>query len=145
MEHEAWLAPEVMPWSTSVLLVPWCMADGLAGELFRAFHGEPTVFAPMPHCFELFGVDFLVDEGCHVHLLEVNPGPDFKQTGGRLKKVIQDLIETTIAMVFRDEDHLQGGEVEGEPKPLKALAQGSFVKVYEEASHQVPGARMRLF
>ena len=51
----------------------------------------------MSNCFELFGVDFLVDEDTlAVSLLEVNPGPDFKQTGQRLKVVIESLFEDTV-------------------------------------------------
>lgn len=71
----------------------------ITGELFKAFENEYTVFAPMPNCFELYGLDFLVDEDLRVHLLEVNPGPDFKQTGGRLRRVIVELWEQTCALV----------------------------------------------
>ena len=34
----------------------------ITAELFAAFENEYTVFAPMPNCFELFGLDFVVDE-----------------------------------------------------------------------------------
>ena len=72
----------------------------ITAELFRAFENEYTVFAPMPQCFELFGLDFLVDEHLQVHLLEANPGPDFKQTGLRLRRVIVELWEQTCALVL---------------------------------------------
>ena len=48
----------------------------------------------------MYGLDFLVDESFDVHLLEVNPGPDFKQTGERLKNVIYQLWEQTSCLVF---------------------------------------------
>lgn len=69
----------------------------ITGELFAAFENEYSIFCPMPQCYELFGLDFLVDNNMNVHLLEVNPGPDFKQTGGRLRRVIVQLWE----QVFR--------------------------------------------
>jgi len=53
-------------------------------DLFSAFENEYTVFSPMSNCFELYGLDFLVDQTFGLHLLEINPGPDFKQTGNRL-------------------------------------------------------------
>ena len=71
-------------------------------ELFSAFENEYTIFAPMSNCFELFGLDFLVEENVEslqVSLLEVNPGPDFKQTGSKLKTVIENLIEETLQLV----------------------------------------------
>ena len=88
----------------------------ITSELFAAYESEYTVFAPMPHCFELFGLDFLVDASCGVHLLEVNPGPDFRQTGDRLKRVIVDLWEGTCALVL-------DGQAEAQ----------HFTKVYDEA------------
>jgi len=74
----------------------------IVGETFAAVHSEPTTFLPLPHCFELFGLDFLVDETMNVFLLEVkirtllvlmrwcwqvNASPDFAQTGSRLQHV----------------------------------------------------------
>lgn len=77
--------------------------EAVTGELFRALQGERTVFAPMPNCFELFGLDFLVSlpaaaaaQGPQVHLLEVNPGPDFAQSGCRLRGVVGGLLEATL-------------------------------------------------
>ena len=32
------------------------------GELFKCFEHEPTVFQPLNNGFELYGLDFLVDE-----------------------------------------------------------------------------------
>jgi len=111
----------------------------LPGELFRAFHAEPTVFAPLSNCFELYGIDFLVDQQLQVYLLEVNPGPDFKQTGGRLKKVIENLIEATVATVFAEEDR------KACPQKLGRTIEASFTKVYDGGSNQGPGAKLRLF
>jgi tubulin---tyrosine ligase len=91
--------------------------EAVTGELFRALQGERTVFAPMPNCFELYGLDYLVslpeengDEAesgsgtgggvasfsPQVHLLEVNPGPDFKQSGCRLRGVVRGLLEAAL-------------------------------------------------
>lgn len=70
----------------------------ITAELFTAFEAEYTVFAPMKGCFEIFGLDFMVTEDGAVSLLEVNPGPDFKQTGGRLKGVIEQLWEQTFSI-----------------------------------------------
>jgi tubulin---tyrosine ligase len=44
----------------------------LTAELFRAFRGEFAVFAPLPHCFEHFGLDFMLDAALNVWLLEVS-------------------------------------------------------------------------
>jgi tubulin--tyrosine ligase len=72
---------------------------GITSQLFHAFENEYTIFSPMSNCFELFGLDFLVDESFNVSLLEVNPGPDFKQTGAKLKTVIEALFEDTLRTV----------------------------------------------
>ena len=69
-------------------------------DLFTAFENEYTIFSPMSNCFELFGLDFLISsDDFNVSLLEVNPGPDFKQTGNRLRKVIVELWEQTISLI----------------------------------------------
>ncbi len=96
-------------------------------ELFAAFENEYTVFAPMSNCFELYGLDFLVelselDDSIQVSLLEVNPGPDFKQTGSKLKTVIEHLIEETLQLVV---------------DPIVGSSDGSVVdEIYPEVNHE---------
>ena len=68
----------------------------ITGELFAAYRGEPSVYQPIDGCFEYYGLDFLVDDHFGVHLLEVNPSPDFKQTGKRLDFVIRGLLDESI-------------------------------------------------
>jgi len=68
----------------------------ITGELFAAYKGEYAVFAPIQGCFEHFGLDFVVDEDFVVYLLEVNPGPDFRQTGSKLSGIISGLMASTI-------------------------------------------------
>jgi tubulin--tyrosine ligase len=70
--------------------------EAITGELFRAYQTEFGVFSPIDGCFEQYGLDFIVDSQWRVSLLEVNPGPDFKQTGDRLGRVIQNLMRDTI-------------------------------------------------
>ena len=35
-------------------------------EIFRAFEMKRKLFLPMPNCFEIFGLDFIVDQNCNV-------------------------------------------------------------------------------
>jgi tubulin---tyrosine ligase len=70
--------------------------EQITGEVFRAYKHEFGVFAPIDRCFEHYGLDFMVTEEWKVYLLELNPGPDFKQTGDRLSAVIRNLMCDTI-------------------------------------------------
>ncbi|KAF1789507.1 putative tubulin-tyrosine ligase [Phytophthora cactorum] len=45
----------------------------ITAETFDAYKGEFSVFQPLPNCFEIYGVDFMVDEDFNVWLLEFNP------------------------------------------------------------------------
>jgi hypothetical protein len=62
-------------------------------DLFAAYENEYSVFTPMGNCFEFFGLDFLIDDNFQVKFLEVNPGPDFKQTGNQLSLIIENFFE----------------------------------------------------
>ncbi|KAI8336081.1 tubulin-tyrosine ligase family-domain-containing protein [Chlamydoabsidia padenii] len=64
-------------------------------DVFDACAGEMTTFQALPNAFELFGVDFMIDQDLNVYFLETNAFPDFKQTGKRLQSVVQDLFEAT--------------------------------------------------
>ena len=45
----------------------------VTAELFNAFENEYSIFCPMTNCFEVFGLDFLVNNDCQgVQLLEVH-------------------------------------------------------------------------
>ena len=69
-------------------------------DLFSAFENEYTIFAPMSNCFEVYGLDFVSDSGYNIYLLEANPGPDFKQTGDKLRETIVDLWEGICKVVL---------------------------------------------
>ncbi|ETK89236.1 hypothetical protein F441_06710 [Phytophthora nicotianae CJ01A1] len=98
----------------------------ITAETFDAYKGEFSVFQPLPNCFEIYGVDFMVDEDFNVWLLEFNPGPDFKQTGDRLHFVIRDLMADTLSVVtneFFSED---------KDSSVKNAEIGAFAKVYDQ-------------
>ncbi|RLN87612.1 hypothetical protein BBJ28_00005249 [Nothophytophthora sp. Chile5] len=100
----------------------------ITAETFDAYKGEFSVFQPLPNCFEVYGVDFMVDEGFNVWLLEFNPGPDFKQTGERLHFVIRDLMEDTLSVVtneFFASDKTAAANSEKD-------AMGAYAKVYDQ-------------
>jgi tubulin---tyrosine ligase len=67
-------------------------------ELFKCFLCEPTVFQPLPNAFEIYGLDFLVDENYNCLFLEANAFPDFKQTGDNLNDLIDCLFYQTISI-----------------------------------------------
>lgn len=69
----------------------------VTGEAFEAAARAMRMhFRPLPNAFELFGLDFLVDETRTPWLLEVNSFPDFKQTGDELSGLVQGLWEEVL-------------------------------------------------
>ena len=91
-------------------------------DTFRALRAQAAAFMPLAHAYELYGVDFLVEDGdecgsvgagggagagagadddgdaatragLHVRLLEFNPTPDIMQSGSRLEFVIAAMLE----------------------------------------------------
>lgn len=62
-------------------------------DLFMAATNDKMNFQAIPNAFEIFGLDFLVDNHYNVKLLECNSYPDFKQTGDDLKDLIDELFD----------------------------------------------------
>ena len=72
----------------------------IIGHTFASLEGNVAAFLPAPACFELYGVDFLLDDVGNILLLEFNPSPDIKQTGTRLNNVIERMIAGLVSLVF---------------------------------------------
>ncbi len=68
----------------------------ITSDLFLAALNNMIHFQTIPNAFEIFGIDFLIDEDLKVHLLEVNSYPDFKQTGDDLKEMIYNLFDDVV-------------------------------------------------
>ncbi|RQM09035.1 hypothetical protein DD237_000505 [Peronospora effusa] len=98
----------------------------ITAEAFDAYKGEFSVFQPLPNCFEIYGVDFMVDEDFNVWLLEFNPGPDFKQTGDRLHFVIRDLMADSLRVITNE------FFAESKDSLAKDADIGAFEKVYDQ-------------
>jgi tubulin--tyrosine ligase len=83
-------------WTTSVFK----QICDITGSLFtKAAIAQPTNFQPLPNAFEVFGLDFLVDDVAEAWLLEVNAFPDFKQSGEVGGIVVEGLWEKTMDLV----------------------------------------------
>lgn len=93
-----------LPSTTSAASLPSTWKDSvfqqvcdITGEVFEAAAKSMTVhFQTLPNAFEVFGLDFLVDEGGTSWLLEVNAFPDFKQTGDELSGLVKGLWEGVV-------------------------------------------------
>lgn len=97
-------------------------------ELFQAALSHPTNFQPLPQAFEVFGVDFMVDEEGTVWLLEVNAFPDFAQTGDELRDlVVKGLWEEVVRCVVAPHFGVGIGGRDGK----KDEGKGRLVKVFE--------------
>lgn len=84
------------------------------GEVFEAAaKGMMVHFQTMPNAFEVFGLDFLVDERGVAWLLEVNAFPDFRQTGDELKGVVAGLWEGVVEKGVKPFFRGAGGVAEG--------------------------------
>ena len=71
-------------------------------------------FQTLPNAFEVFGLDYLVDEGGRAWLLEVNAFPDFRQTGEELRGLIGGLWEGVVGKVVEGFFGVEGVEGKGE-------------------------------
>ncbi|KAI8390265.1 tubulin-tyrosine ligase family-domain-containing protein, partial [Blakeslea trispora] len=93
----------------------------ILADVFDACTSEMTTFQALPNAFELFGIDFMIDEDYQVYFLEANAFPDFKQTGNDLKHIIQQLFEATSRVAI---EPFFTGE--------KDVQDDKLVKVYEK-------------
>lgn len=85
------------------------------GEVFEAAaKGMMVHFQVLPNVFEVFGVDFLVDEGGRAWLLEVNAFPDFRQTGEELRGIVGGLWKGVVDVAVGGFFGVEGMEKEKE-------------------------------
>jgi len=86
-------------------------------ELWGALSANRKHFFALPNCWELFGLDFMLDEQHKVWLLEANPDPSMKMFGGP-----------------RFREQMLGGLPSPLPdgEALEAAAPGAFRQVYEK-------------
>ncbi|KAG0142422.1 hypothetical protein CROQUDRAFT_725134, partial [Cronartium quercuum f. sp. fusiforme G11] len=75
--------------------------DELVGKTFAAAAREPIHFQTRKNCWEIFGVDIVLDEHMKAWLLEVNACPDFAQTGDTLAGTIVGLFEGALAIAVK--------------------------------------------
>ncbi|CCH45978.1 hypothetical protein BN7_5565 [Wickerhamomyces ciferrii] len=69
----------------------------IVGEVFKAaINVDKMNFQPLGNAFEIFGLDFIIDDELNVSLLECNSYPDFKQTGDDLKSLIFELFDSVV-------------------------------------------------
>ena len=68
-------------------------------------------FQALPNSFEVFGVDWLVDERGDVWLLEVNAFPDFGMSGEGGRGVVRGVWEGVMGCAVRE--FFGGGEERG--------------------------------
>ena len=99
------------------------------GEVFEAAaKGMMVHFQVLPNVFEVFGVDFLVDEAGRAWMLEVNAFPDFRQTGEELKGVVGELwegvVDVAVGKFFGLETKSTGKEEESNMVLVRELNMG---------------------
>ncbi len=96
----------------------------ITGEIFEAAaRGMMVHFQTLPNAFEIFGLDFLIDDKGIAWLLEVNAFPDFKQTGEELSGLIQGLWDGVVAVAvavapFFGMDNLEVHREDGEQNSM---------------------------
>ena len=77
--------------------------SAMTSTLFEAAAREQMIhFQTLPNAFEVFGIDWMVDDVGTVWLLEVNAFPDFRQSGERLKTLVGDFWKDVLQTAVRD-------------------------------------------
>jgi len=123
------VSPSARPGTSAAVSTPYlptifAQIRTATSHLFRAACAQPTSFQPLPNAFEVFGVDWIVDEGGEVWLLEVNAFPDFRQSGEEGGGVVEGVWRGVVRVVggfwgegaegVEREKRGEGGEGEGE-------------------------------
>ena len=89
-----------------------CLATG---TLFEAAAREQMIhFQTLENAFEVFGVDWMVDERGEAWLLEVNAFPDFKQSGEDAKGLVKGLWDGVVGIAVGGFFGPKVGDGEGE-------------------------------
>jgi len=84
------------------------------GTLFEAAAREQMIhFQMLENSFEIFGVDWMVDEEGNSLLLEVNAFPDFKQSGEGLREVVKGLWDGVVGIAVKGFFGPTANETEG--------------------------------
>ena len=69
----------------------------VVGEVFAATKLSPTSFFPLPHCFELFGCDLMIDQSLNVWILEINSDPSMTlYEGPDIQDKVVDILHDTL-------------------------------------------------
>jgi tubulin--tyrosine ligase len=99
-------------WKDAVL----AQVCAVAGEVFEAAaRSMSTSFQPLPNAFEIFGLDFLVDEDGTAWLLECNAFPDFRQSGPAAgQELVRGLWECVVDVAVAGFFGLAQGEEDNE-------------------------------
>ncbi|KAF2852272.1 tubulin-tyrosine ligase [Plenodomus tracheiphilus IPT5] len=101
----------------------------LTSETFEAAaRTMPTHFQALPNSFEIFGLDFMVsveqdkhgEAGLRTWLMEVNAFPDFRQSGGEGRGLVEGLMEGVVGIGVKGWFGV-GGVGEGEEDMVKVL------------------------
>lgn len=113
----------------------------MVAETVEAASAELT-FQTKDHCFELFGLDFMLDPEWNVWLLEANAEPDLSKAGDRLQGVIDAVIRDTLAVVLADKRFAGATAASETPGVAGATAasETSGVAAAEASSSSSPGA-----
>ncbi|KAL7786798.1 survival protein sure-like phosphatase/nucleotidase [Trichoderma afarasin] len=99
------------------------------GEVFEAAaRAMPIHFQTLPNAFEVFGLDFLVDEKGEAWLLEINAFPDFKQTGGDLREIVEGfwrgVVRVAVGPFFGVEGVVKGEKEGGDMVAVRKIDLG---------------------
>ncbi|KAA0167294.1 hypothetical protein FNF28_02826 [Cafeteria roenbergensis] len=95
--HAAACAASGAHWGEEATRVVYGGVREAVARLFASLQGSVGGFMPLPNAYELYGLDFVVrSTDLRPMLLEVNAGPDLKQTGGRLQGLISNLLDDTM-------------------------------------------------
>lgn len=81
-------------------------------------------FQTLPNAFEVFGLDFMVDQEGETWLLEVNSFPDFRQTGRELERVVGGFWEGVVGVGVAPFFGLGGEEGNGDMVLVKEVDLG---------------------
>jgi hypothetical protein len=73
-----------------------------------------------PHCFELMGYDFMIDEDFRVWLIEVNTNPYFGVLNSAMPNFIANLVDDTLKLTL-DKTFLPGSVNQARSETLYEL------------------------